>query len=267
MTRMVAARLARMAEPVDVVHTWPRAARRTLLAARRLGIPTSWSARTPTPATSTPRWARSATGSASTCRRAPRADGTTRSCGARRRSTTWPTTSSARPTSWCGPSLIRGGPREAGAPPVRLRPGALVAGARGPTEGDQPFTLLFAGYGAVRKGLHFALAAWRDSPVSRRAASWWPESSIRAIARSWSPCWPNPVSRCSASDTTCPSSCAAATCCRAAQPGGGLTPGVHGGHGQRHRAGRVRGGGRRVPPPAQRPHPPDRRRGHAGAIT
>jgi len=34
-----------------------------------------------------------------------------------------------------------------------------------PPAPDRPFTLLFAGYGAVRKGLHFALEAWRDSPA------------------------------------------------------------------------------------------------------
>src|SRR5204863_10102019 len=38
--RLVARRLARLAQQIDVVHTWPLAALATLRTARRLGIPT-----------------------------------------------------------------------------------------------------------------------------------------------------------------------------------------------------------------------------------
>ena len=35
-----------------------------------------------------------------------------------------------------------------------------------PDEPDRPFTLIFVGDNALRKGLHYALEAWRRSPVS-----------------------------------------------------------------------------------------------------
>ncbi len=165
--KIVASRLRHMDDEIDLVHAWPRAARRTLLAAAQLGIPTF--VERPNAHT---RYLFSAV--QAECDRlgivlAPGSEG------------------------WWDADLLRLEEEEYELADYLLCPSDFVVRTfidqgvdpsklvrhhygydhhrwrpdPDPNPANRPFTLLFAGYGTVRKGLHLALEAWRDTPASR----------------------------------------------------------------------------------------------------
>jgi glycosyltransferase involved in cell wall biosynthesis len=163
----VAARLKRMAPQIDLVHAWPRAARRTLLTARELGIPTFLerpNAHTRYLFTTVQ----------AECDRLgvvlpPGAEGRWDTGVLRLEEEEY----ELADYLLCPSDFVVRTFLEQGVPPdklVRHHYGFDHHRWHPEAEGDsdgRPFTMLFAGYGAVRKGLHFALEAWRDTPASR----------------------------------------------------------------------------------------------------
>ena len=165
--RIVAARLRRMGDQVDVVHAWPRAARRTLLAARQLGLPTF--VERPNAHT---RYLFTVVNEE--CDRLgialePGSEGWWDADLLRREEEEYELADHLLcPSEFVVRTFLDQG----------MAPDKLVRHHYGydhhrwrpdpqPGPADRPFTLLFAGYATVRKGLHLALQAWRDTPASR----------------------------------------------------------------------------------------------------
>lgn len=159
----VAARVVRRVHPDVVVHVWPQSGVATMAAARALGVPAVRSAPTP---------ARARVGAGRARVRQPRPHTACRRL-AHRRST--PACRAARmwtppPRCWFRrrPSLTRFGSR--GFPDERLlghQYGCTVDRPIVRHDADREFTAVFLGRCEPRKGLHYALQAWKRSAVSQ----------------------------------------------------------------------------------------------------
>jgi glycosyltransferase involved in cell wall biosynthesis len=164
---IVAAQLPKLKGRIDIVHTWPMGARRTLDAADRLGIPTVLE--------------RQNTHTAfgydvveAECRRLdlvlPPGSEHARN----------PHVLKVEEQEYaraghllCPSSFVAQTFRDRGFAPHKLLRHSYGYDQQRFRPGDQDrrdgsgLTMLFAGYAAVRKGLHFALRAWLDSPASK----------------------------------------------------------------------------------------------------
>jgi glycosyltransferase involved in cell wall biosynthesis len=167
--RRVASALARSPAAFDVVHTWPLGARSTLATARRLGVAgvrESPNAHTATAYELAAREA-AAVGMVLPRRHSHRLD-------PRRLATETAEFDLAHgvlvPSTFVAGTFVdRGIPEERllrhqyGFEPARFpRPGA--------TRTEGPFTVAFVGHGEPRKGLHYALEAWRRSGLGSTGA-------------------------------------------------------------------------------------------------
>lgn len=162
---LVARALPALADRIDVVHAWPRGARRTLRVARELGIPTFLER----PNAHT-RFAFEVVAAES----------------ARLGVTLPPGSEHAYDADvlrieeeefdladqlLCPSDFVATTFRDRGVPAAKLSRHTYGVDLErfSPATGnapDRPFTVLFAGYAAVRKGLHLALDAWLRSPAS-----------------------------------------------------------------------------------------------------
>ena len=238
--QLVARALPRLAGQVDVVHTWPLGARRTLEVARGLGIPTVLER----PNAHT-RFAYETVGRE--CARLgvvlpPDSEHAYKHDVLRREEIEYALADRLLcPSEFVAETFVTEGfPREKLARHSTASTNGFSTPSSERRDRRDGLTLLFVGVCAVRKGLHFALEAWHRSPASQTgkfqiAGEFLPAYADRladlldhpSIA---GPGAPRPTSR---------------TCCvrrrlRAAEPRGGLSARVPGGHRQRLRAARVR---------------------------
>jgi glycosyltransferase involved in cell wall biosynthesis len=165
--RLVARRLPGLAASVDIVHTWPSGALETLRAAGRLGIPTVLER----PNAHT-RYAYTVVERESERLGVPLPPGSEHAFDAdvlRREEEEFRLADGLLcPSEFVVRTFV-----DEGFPPGRLvrhaygfDDAAFFPGEAGPRDG-RPFTALFVGFAAVRKGLHFALEAWLDSAACR----------------------------------------------------------------------------------------------------
>jgi glycosyltransferase involved in cell wall biosynthesis len=169
--RIVARRLASLAEQVDIVHAWPQAALQTLRTARRLGVPTVLER----PNAHT-RFAFEAVRAESQRIGVPLPPGGEHAYDEdilRREEAEF----HAADALLCPSEFVVRTFRDQGHPDSQL-----VRHIYGydelsffppdePRSPGAPLRVIFVGYAAVRKGLHFALEAWLRSPASREAGT------------------------------------------------------------------------------------------------
>jgi glycosyltransferase involved in cell wall biosynthesis len=166
--RIVARRLPRLAGTIDVVHTWPSGALETLKVARRLGIPTVLER----PNAHT-RLAYEVVRRESERLGVPLPPGGEHAFDAKALAREEEEYALAD-RLLCPSDFVFGSFLDEGFPPEKLARHSygFDDGVYHPSErardDDRPLTLLFAGYAAVRKGLHYALDAWLRSPASER---------------------------------------------------------------------------------------------------
>jgi glycosyltransferase involved in cell wall biosynthesis len=169
--RIVAHRLARLAGEFDVVHTWPQAALATLRTARRLGIP----AVLERPNTHT-RYAVEAVRAESERIGVPLPPGAEHAHDEallRREEAEF----RAADRLLCPSDFVARTFLDQGYPSSQLvrhiygYDDAAYRPRSDPRPQGAPLQVLFVGYAAVRKGLHFALDAWLRSPASHEGGS------------------------------------------------------------------------------------------------
>ena len=152
---------------LDIVHTWPLGATRTMVAARKAGALAVVERPNSHTAYAFEAVAEGAAGSACPWTRRARTPSARTGWTARSASTASRTGCCARRSSWRARSASAASRKERllltqyGYDPARFE------GKERPT-GERPFTVIFCGRGEVRKGLHIALEAWTASPVSER---------------------------------------------------------------------------------------------------
>jgi glycosyltransferase involved in cell wall biosynthesis len=166
--RRTAATLRRLRANTDIVHTWPLGAERTLVAAKALGIASVLerpNAHTEFAFKAVARVRRELglelDPSSPHMRRPERLAREEREYA-------------TADALLCPSDFVAGTFRDAGVPDERLLrhrygydPARFGAGGRD-DGGDRPFTAGFVGRGEPRKGLHYALRAWRDSGAAER---------------------------------------------------------------------------------------------------
>ncbi|PYF99677.1 Glycosyltransferase involved in cell wall bisynthesis [Georgenia satyanarayanai] len=163
--RLVARQLPRLAEQVDVVHVWPRGARHTLAAARALGIPTFLER----PNAHT-RFAYETVAEESERLGIVLPKGSEHAYDA---DVLRIEEAEFALADWllCPSDFVAQTFLDQGTLPAKLVRHTYGVdldrfGPRPRERTGRPFTALFAGYAAVRKGLHLALDAWLDSPLA-----------------------------------------------------------------------------------------------------
>jgi glycosyltransferase involved in cell wall biosynthesis len=166
--RIVAHRLERLADKVDIVHTWPLGAKKTLQVAARLGIPTVLER----PNAHT-RFAYEVV--AKECRRIgvtlpPGHEHAYNAERLKREEEEYELAGSLL----CPSDFVVRTFADEGFPAEKLRRHFYGVNdqiyhpeSSNPRNPEGPFTVLFVGVCAVRKGLHFALEAWLKSPASK----------------------------------------------------------------------------------------------------
>ena len=164
--RVVARRLRSLADEVDIIHTWPLGARETLRTADQLGIPTLLER----PNTHT-RYAYDVV--RRECERlgvelpADQEHAYKADVLAKEEEEYDLADRLACPSDFVAKTF-----RDEGFPPEKLVrhfygfDDAVFRPAEHGRSADRPFTMLFVGVAAVRKGLHFALEGWLRSPAS-----------------------------------------------------------------------------------------------------
>ena len=164
--RIVARMLPRLADRVDVIHLWPRGARHTLRAARALGIPTFLER----PNAHT-RFAYDVVAKESARLGVVLPPGSEHAYDAEVLRIEEDEFARA---DWllCPSDFVVRSFLDQGTPAgklVRHTYGVDLErfGARETRDPERPFTALFVGHAAVRKGLHIALEAWLSSPLAR----------------------------------------------------------------------------------------------------
>lgn len=163
--RLVARQLPRLAESVDVIHAWPRGARHTLAAARALGIPTFLER-----PNSHTRFAYETVAEESRRLDVVLPKGSEHAYDA---DVLRVEEAEFALADWllCPSDFVARTFVDQGTSPDKLVHHTYGVdldrfGPRSRRDPDRPFTALFAGYAAVRKGLHLALDAWLDSPLA-----------------------------------------------------------------------------------------------------
>ena len=165
--RIVARRLARIADDVDIVHTWPSGAARTLEAARRLGVPTVLER----PNAHT-RVAFDLVGRESERIGVELPPGSEHAFDAavlRREEREF----ELADRLLCPSEFVAETFRQQGFDENRLArhtygfDETVFYPAAVPRPESRPFTMIFVGYAAVRKGLHFAIEAWLRSAAAQ----------------------------------------------------------------------------------------------------
>ncbi len=167
--RIVARRLASLAGRIDLVHAWPSGALETLREAARLGIPTVLER----PNAHT-RLAYALVQRESDRIGVPLPPGHEHSYdGATLRREEEEFRLADRllcPSEFVARSFLDQGflPENLARHSYGFDPAVYYPSPQRSQAADRPLTVLFAGYAAVRKGLHFALEAWLRSPASHR---------------------------------------------------------------------------------------------------
>lgn len=162
--RLVARQLPRLAHRIDVVHVWPRGARHTLAAARALGIPTFLER----PNAHT-RFAYETVAEESARLGVVLPKGSEHAYDA---DVLRVEEAEFDLADWllCPSDFVARTFVDQGTSPAKLarHTYGVDLDRFGPRrrEPGRPFTALFAGYAAVRKGLHLALDAWLSSPLA-----------------------------------------------------------------------------------------------------
>ena len=189
--RLVARRLRKLRGQVDVVHAWPLGALETLRTAKALGIPTALER----PNAHT-RFAYEVV--RAECERIgvplpPDHEHAYNENVLRKEEAEYELADAlACPSDFVVQTFLdQGLPREQLVPPhLRLRRAPVPSAGRVSERAADPFTALFVGVAAVRKGLHFALEAWLRRRPAKRGACLSPARFSRRTSRSLSRCCP-----------------------------------------------------------------------------